>query len=242
MAGIGAAAIVALMFLVSHSIDILLGVLRRHPRAGEFTGYVTNGPEALVVAVGLIHGKLLFAAGVPLGSNFANPVLLTLAAFITGRFLNLFSTRALWTAIILLGTMAASGSFYLPAVQEQLLFWAIATLVISITFYIFKGVEEGGNDDDETYPVYYVIPAIALLLGAGYFLDPAVAMTAASSKVPEGAISFFVLSFITSWPEFRSVMTLIRMNRFRSALINIFVSNITNLWLAVAAVLVYLFS
>ncbi len=240
---IGACAIIVLMMAISHAIELILGALRNNPRAGEFTGYITNGPEALCVIVGLMSNKLLFAVGVPLGSNFANPVLLALAAVLTHCFYKLLEKNALKNFVIIIGTMALAGSFYIvPREFTPLLIWALASLVLSILFYTMKGSEDEVDEDVDTYPLLSMIPAALVLVGAGYFLDPAVSFTASNSKVPEGAIGFFVLSFISSWPEFRSALTLLRLGRIQSALVNIFVSNITNLWLGVAGVLVYLLS
>jgi cation:H+ antiporter len=85
-----------------------------------------------------------------------------------------------------------------------------------------------------------LIPAIMLLVAAGYFLDPLVSFTAAESKLPEGIIGFLVLSFLSSWPEFRSSIALIQRDRLRSAFVNIYISNITNLWLAIAGTIIFL--
>lgn len=238
---IGAGAIIILMLVISHSIELILGVLRDHPKAGELTGYITNGPEALCVAVGLLNNKLLFAAGVPLGSNFANPVLMLVAAVVTMYFFPFVRSLNWRSNTIITGTMLLAGLFYLPFVQLHLWYWVLATIVLTAVFYAIKGKEdEGAEEDIESVPPVYLVPATVMLVAAGYFLDPAVSFTALHSKVPPGAIGFFVLSFITSWPEFRSAITLLKRARMKAALMNIMVSNLTNLWLAVFAATAYL--
>lgn len=236
---IGAGAIIILMLAISHSIELILAALSKNPRIGEFTGYITNGPEALCTFVGLANGKLLFAAGVPLGSNFANPILLILAGLVTGRLFQMVKTGRGRTVTFFLLTMLLAGSFYL--LIDYLWVWVTFTLAGTVLCYRNKGLEDEGDDDGpEALPMIYIIPAALILAGAGYFLDPAVTFTAANSRVPEGVIGFAVLSFISSWPEFRSAISLLRMNRSQSAVVNIFISNITNLWLGVAAALAFL--
>ena len=53
-------------------------------------------------------------------------------------------------------------------------------------------------------------------------------------------IGFFVLSALTSWPEFKSCISLFRRGKPLAAVLNITVSNITNIWLAIGGILVYL--
>ncbi len=238
---IGAMAIVFLMVLVSHSIHLILGVIRNHPKVGEYAGYITNGPEALAMTVGLLHGKLIFAVGVPLGSNFVNPILLVIAALLTGRVLHLLSATMKGPYIVIFGTALFAGSFYLTDTEVQRWVWIFLTLVATFVLYRLKGKEDP-LIEDETPPLpnIYMVPAILLLFIAGYFLDPAVEFTAVSSRVPEGVIAFFVLSFITSWPEFRTSASLFKMGCSQSATMNIVISNITNLWLAVAGLGIYL--
>ncbi len=238
----GACAIIVLMLFVSHSIALILGVLKNHPRMGELTGYITNGPEALVIMVGLFHNKLYFAMGVPLGSNFANPILFTVAALITGMFLMLFKENMIRIGTILLGTMGLAASFFLlPESRDSLLWgWAGIALALSTTFYFMKIDEAVEEEIEDAIPPLYIIPAILFLITAGYFLDPAVSFTAINSRVPEGVISFCILSFITSWPEFRTATSLLKRKKMKAAVLNILISNITNLWLAILGVVIYL--
>lgn len=238
---LGASGIIVLMSIISISIGVLLEILHNHPKVGEIAGYITNGPEALCLIVGLVHGKIVFAASVPLGSNFANPVLLMIASIIAARFLKVIQTEWKRTWFIISLTMFMAGSFFHSASALFMLGWVIVALVVSVILYKIKPNEQ--NHDEEgngTISRYWMIPAILLLVIAGYFLDPLVSFTAKNSVVPEGIIGFLVLSFLSSWPEFRGTLSLIRMNKIRSAIMNIVVSNLTNLWLAIIGTVIYL--
>lgn len=244
-----ALSIVLLMLCISHSIDLILRALSRNARLGEITGYLTNGPEALVLLVGLLHHKLTVAMGVPLGSNYANPLLMLVAACITGSVIGMIRQNPVRTGLILLVSMTLAGRFFwVKGHPQDLLIWAVVTLLISVLMYIKKGSEsdvEGGEGDDELpEPIsfWYVFPAGVLLVIAGYFLDPVVSQAAQVSHVPEGVISFVVLSFMTSWPEFRAALALFRRHQPGAAVMNIVVSNLTNLWLAVSGAFLYLLS
>jgi cation:H+ antiporter len=50
-----------------------------------------------------------------------------------------------------------------------------------------------------------------------------------------------VLSTLTSWPEFKSVLWLLKRKKNLDAFINILVSNITNLWLAIIWIIIWMF-
>ena len=142
---------------------------------------------------------------------------------------------------IITGTMLLAGLFYLGQVQANLWMWVLVTVLVTSVFYGIKGQEDTLEDAEiESVPPVYLVPASLMLVAAGYFLDPAVSFTAENSHVPPGAIGFFVLSFITSWPEFRSAISLLKRGRLQSAVMNIMVSNITNLWLAAFAAGMYL--
>lgn len=246
---LAALAIIVLLFIVSHSIELILRALSDHPKLGEITGYVTNGPEALVLIVGLIHHKLDMAMGVPLGSNFANPILMVMAALLTGSVVVMLKQNTWRTLPILIVAMALAGGYFLiPKTLMALSGWAAVTLIASVLMYLYKGTEsneeaglDGGDDDNLATSIsfWYLVPAVVLLVGAGYFLDSVVTQAAQVSHVPEGMISFFVLSFMTSWPEFRAALALFQRHQPASGVMNIVVSNITNLWLAVAGVGAY---
>lgn len=238
---LGSAGIVGLMLLVSHSINLIIQVLQTHPKLGELTGYITNGPEALVMLVGLINAKLGFAMGVPLGSNFANPVLWFVAMVVTATLATLAQVSKKRVAVILLITMALAASFFQLTSPTMMWAWVVIALTLSIGCYLNRGSEgELSEDIGEAISIKFLLPAVLLLVVAGYFLDPIVTLTAASSRVPEGIISFAVLSFITSWPEFRSAAALLKQKQPQAAVMNILVSNITNLWLAISGTAIYL--
>ncbi len=73
-----------------------------------------------------------------------------------------------------------------------------------------------------------------------YFLDPVVTFTAEASLAPKWVIWFLVLATLTSWPEFKSVLALLKRNKTIDAFENILVSNITNLWLAIIWIIIWL--
>ncbi len=238
---LGALGIILLMVIISISITILLEVMKNHSKVGELAGYITNGPEALCLIVGLIHSKIIFAASVPLGSNFANPILLICASIITGSFLKVIRTEWKRTWSIILVAMFIAGGFFWESSTSFRLGWVIVSLIISVVLYRIKHDERNhGEKKDETISRGWIVPAILSLIIAGYFLDPLVSFTAKNSLVPEGLIGFAVLSFMTSWPEFRSTLSLIKMKKIRSAIMNIVVSNITNIWLAIIGTIIYL--
>jgi cation:H+ antiporter len=240
---LGASGIIVLMLIISISITILLDIMKNYPKVGEIAGYITNGPEALCLIVGLVHSKIVFAVSVPLGSNFANSILLIFAGIIAGRFSKVISTewKRTWSTILL--TMMMAGGFFWKSSTLFRLEWVIVSLILSIVLYIIKPDEYNyGKEKDGVTSRYWMIPAILSLIAAGYFLDPLVSFTAKNSLVPEGLIGFVALSFMTSWPEFRSTLSLITMQKFRSAIIHIVVSNITNLWLAITGTIIYLVS
>ena len=238
---LGALGIIVLMIVISISITILLEILKNHPKVGEIAGYITNGPEALCLIVGLAHNKIIFAASVPLGSNFANPILLIFAIIIAGSFSKVIRTEWGKTCSIILLTMFMAGSFFWKSSTLFRIEWVIISLILSVVLYRMKPAEQNhAKEEDGIINRYWIITAILFLITAGYFLDPLVSFTAKNSLVPEGLIGFLILSFMTSWPEFRSALSLIRTRNIRSAIMNIVVSNITNLWLAIIGTIIYL--
>jgi cation:H+ antiporter len=102
-------------------------------------------------------------------------------------------------------------------------------------------VSEENPQDAVKVPSKLFLPAgIALLLISWYFLDPIVSFTADASMAPKWLIWFLVLATLTSWPEFKSVLSLLKKWKVLDGFINIFVSNITNIWLASIWILVWL--
>jgi cation:H+ antiporter len=81
-----------------------------------------------------------------------------------------------------------------------------------------------------------------ILLFSWYFLDPIVSFTAEASKAPKWVIWFLVLATLTSWPEFKSIIALLKRKKILDCFENILVSNITNLWLAIIWVSIWFFT
>jgi cation:H+ antiporter len=166
--------------------------------------------------------------------------LLLFAAVLTGALGMTVKTHPkYWLVCVGLTGTIAVGFFFLPAGLYA--FWIAAAVVVS-GWLFFRRPGEALLDDDSELGLkrYWFIPAAALLVTAGYFLDPVVSYTATHSKAPKGVIGFFVLSALTSWPEFKSCLSLFRRRRPLAAVLNITVSNVTNIWLAVLGVAVYL--
>lgn len=239
---IGAAGVIIEMLIISVSIEIILEALKSRKGIGTITGFITNGPEALCLIVGLAVGDILFAASTPLGSNFMNPLLLIIAAMLTGTLLKVFKCHPRYTVMTITATVIFAVSFYLlPGTYYS--WWAIGALAVSVVMF-FRRPEEAHSESQEE-PIFgvnvWLIPAVLMLIGTGYLLDPVVGFAAEHSKAPKGVIGFFVLATLSSWPEFKTCLTLLKRGKTLQAILNITVSNITNIWLAVTGVVVYLF-
>lgn len=240
---IGASGIIVEMMIIGLSVEIIIESIKHIKGIGTVTGFITNGPEALCLVVGLAAGDVLFAASTPLGSNFMNPLLLLVAAVICGKTTQTFKTKPLYSAITLIFTAVLAISFYSFNV-EHYKFWVLAALLVTIPLFFFRP-NEGEEESDAMYHKEarrWLLPAILLLLGAGYFLDPVVSFAAIHSKAPKGLIGFLVLATLTSWPEFKTCLALLSRNKPLAAILNITISNITNIWLAASGVVFYLTS
>lgn len=234
----GAAGIVLIMFLVGASIEVLIESIRDIRGLGTVIGFITNGPEALCLLVGLLAGDMLFAASTPLGSNVVNPLMLLAAGLLTGTLAAVFRTRPRYTLLCVLCTAATAVSFFLTGLSMWL--WLLAATAVSLGFFFLRPPEPGvEHHGEEALPKAWLIPAGLVVVSAGYFLDPIVTFTAEHSQAPKGLIGFFVLATLTSWPEFKSTLSLLRRRRPLAAILNITVSNITNLWLAMTGVAVH---
>lgn len=238
---LGAAGIVFVMFVVGTSIEVLIETLRDVKGIGTLVGFITNGPEALCLIVGLVAGDVLFAASTPLGSNIMNPVMLITSALITGKALSTIRTEPRYTAICITVTAIIAVSFFFVPQKYYLIWMAVALPASAILF--FKRPDEIQNEesDEDGVGKFWFFPALIVLLASGYLLDPIVSFTAEHSRAPKGVIGFFVLSALTSWPEFKSALSLFKRNMVLASILNITVSNITNLWLAIVGILVFLF-
>ncbi|MBF0383653.1 MAG: sodium:proton exchanger [Magnetococcales bacterium] len=236
----GALAVVFIMFLVGSSIEIMIETLKNTPGIGTLTGFLTNGPEALVVIVGLVTGDILFASSTPLGSNYMNPILLMVAALLVGRLGLVFRVAPIYFTVTMLVTIALAGGFYLIT-PEQYWLWVLILIPSSSLLFYKRPAEDDGEEEEElAVAKWWLWPSLFILVASGYFLDPVVGYASEASHVPKGVIGFVVLSILTSWPEFKSVLALLRRNLGMAAVLNIVVSNITNLWLASGGVVIYL--
>jgi len=240
---IGASGIIIEMMFIGLSIEIIIESIKHIKGIGTVTGFITNGPEALCLIVGLVAGDVLFAASTPLGSNFMNPILLVAAAIICKMALQTVKTKPVYSAITILSTASLAVSFYLIP-ETYYLYWLICAMLITVPLF-FMRPGEGEEESDEMYHKgarRWLIPAILLLLGAGYFLDPVVSFAAENSRAPKGVIGFLILASLTSWPEFKSCLALLSRDKPLAAILNITISNITNIWLAAGGIGFYLIS
>ncbi len=240
---IGASGIIVEMMIIGLSIEIIIESIKHIKGIGTITGFITNGPEALCLIVGLVAGDVLFAASTPLGSNFMNPMLLVIAAIICCKTVQILKVRPLYMATTLISTASLAVTFYILD-PKYFKVWCFASLLITIPLFVLRP-NEGEEESDDMYHKgarKLFIPAIFLLLGAGYFLDHVVSFAALHSKAPKGVIGFLVLATLTSWPEFKSCLALLSRNKPLAAILNIAISNITNIWLAVGGVMYFLFS
>lgn len=236
---LGGVLIMVVMFVVGAAIEVIIESLRDIRGLGTVVGFITNGPEALCLIVGLVTGDIIFAASTPLGSNFMNPLMLLAAALITGSLSLALGDHRLSTIVTLGSTALLAGVFFL--VPEGFYpVWLAISVALSVVLFSRRPGDPGQDGPSAGLRRWHAVPATLLLVAAGYWLDPVVSFTAERSQAPKGAIGFFVLAALTSWPEFRSCLTLLRRRRTTSAVLNITVSNITNLWLASAGVLVHL--
>ncbi|MFT5698822.1 MAG: cation:H+ antiporter [Desulforhopalus sp.] len=241
-ASVGALGVILEMFFIGLSIEIVIECLKKTKGIGTLTGFITNGPEAVCLIVGLVVGDIIFAASTPLGSNFMNPVLLFIAALICYQLKAILSQNWLYTFVTITSTAVLAGSFFfLPTTNYPI--WLLLALLITVPLFFLRPTEAAHNEHEEYSfsPSYWLFPAITCLTVAGYYLDPVVSFTAKHSMAPKGAIGFIVLATLTSWPEFKSCLALLKRRQILAALLNITVSNITNIWLAALGIATYLF-
>lgn len=65
MSFIGASGIIIEMLIIGVSIETIIHALKDTKGIGTITGFITNGPEALCLLVGLFVGDIIFAASTP---------------------------------------------------------------------------------------------------------------------------------------------------------------------------------
>lgn len=109
---IGAAGIIMEMMLIGMAIELIIECLKKTKGIGTITGFITNGPEAICLLVGLVVGDIIFAASTPLGSNFMNPLLLLVAAIVCRQVYNTARTKPGYTIPTVLGTAFLAGTFF----------------------------------------------------------------------------------------------------------------------------------
>jgi cation:H+ antiporter len=239
---IGAGGVIVEMMIIGICIEVIIESLKQSRGIGTITGFITNGPEALCLIVGLAVGDILFAASTPLGSNFMNPLLLFVAALLCRRFALVLRCRPLYSLTTIIVTACFAGGFFFIA-EVHYSRWLIGALLVSTPLFFLRPGEPKPltGDGEIAHPKPWLLPAIILLIGAGYLLDSVVSFAAEHSRAPKGVIGFFVLAALTSWPEFKSCLSLLNRGKILSAILNITVSNLTNIWLAVFGVATYLF-
>lgn len=243
LAFIGASGVILEMVLIAMAIEIIIECLKKTKGIGTITGFITNGPEAVCLLVGLMAGDVIFAASTPLGSNFMNPILLIIAALICRQFLQTFSTEKFFTITTLVTTaIFAAGFFIIP--PSFYTAWLLTVVLVSVPLFFLRPDEQKSSVEEEYSfkPTLWLLPAIIILTGAGYFLDPVVSFAATHSHAPKGVIGFVVLATLTSWPEFKSCIVLLKRGNRLAAILNITVSNLTNLWLAAIGISTFLLS
>ena len=97
LASVGATGIIVDMLCIGLAIEILIECLKNNKSIGTLTGFITNGPEAVCLLVGLLVGDIIFAASTPFGSNFINPILLFIAAVICRQVAKTFTINRIYT-------------------------------------------------------------------------------------------------------------------------------------------------
>lgn len=238
---IGAAGIIFEMLLIGMAIELIMECLKNTRGIGTITGFITNGPEALCLIVGLMVGDIIFAASTPLGSNFMNPILLVAAALVSRQLATTVRTRVAYNIVAIAGTATFAGLFFVLA-TDQYIVWVIAAMLFSMGIFLKRPAESHDEEGEEHHinPRFWLLPSVIILIVTGYFLDSVVTFAATNSHAPKGVIGFLVLSTLTSWPEFKSCISLLARGKHLAAILNIAVSNITNIWLAVAGVVTFL--
>ncbi len=237
---IGGAGVVVAMFFVGASIEAIIATLQDVKGIGTIIGFLTNGPEALVLVVGLLGDDILFASSTPLGSNTMNVLLLLLAGIVTLKSKDIFAHRPafVWGSFFL--TAALASSFFLFELEHQYYLWLALIIPVSVLIFKFRPTEEESNSEEVAVSRLWLVPSILGLLATGYVLDDVVMYASEAAHVSTGLIGFFVLATLTSWPEFKSCLTLLRKDKPVAAIVNIIVSNVSNLWLAAAGISLYL--
>lgn len=239
MALLGSLGVVIIMTLIGVSIEVIIDTLKNTRGLGTILGFITNGPELVVLVVGIAVADPLFGASTPLGSNVFNPIMLIAAAIIMGKFLSVLKKNTFYGAVCVIFTVSLALGFYI--IPEQAFpIWVVLGAVVTSALFFLRPEDVFEEEGEEEAPKWFLLPALTTLIMAGYLLDPVVEFSGQVANVPKGTIGFVALATLSSWPEFKSCLTLFRRNRVGAAGINIFVSNLTNIWLALIGVSTYL--
>lgn len=238
---LGAAGIIIEMLLIGICIEIIIEALKMTRGIGTITGFITNGPEALCLVVGLVAGDILFAASTPLGSNFMNPLLLYIAALLCSCLWAVLRCRPIYSLLTIVVTALFAGGFFFIE-PSAYFWWAVTAFAVSTPLFLIRPGEPDPvmEEGEIPQPKRWLVPAVIILIGAGYLLDGVVSFASEHSRAPKGVIGFFVLAALTSWPEFKSCLALLNRGKHLAAILNITVSNLTNIWLALLGVIIYL--
>jgi cation:H+ antiporter len=172
-----------------------------------------------------------------------NPILLFFAAMVCRQIATTAGTNPLYTITTVLGTILFAGSFFFID-QQYYIYWVVGATAYGLLTFSKRPQEAHTEELEEHHinPRVWLLPAVIILTVSGYFLDSVVTFAATHSHAPKGVIGFLVLATLTSWPEFKSCISLLAREKHLAAILNITVSNITNLWLAAAGVATFLFS
>jgi len=238
---LGAAGIILEMLLIGMAIEMIIECLKNTKGIGTVIGFITNGPEALCLIVGLLVGDIIFAASTPLGSNYINPILLLFATLFCRQFAATARTHPRYAILTIAGTASLAGLFFFLN-ADGYLYWVVGAVTLTLFAFLKRPAEEHDEREEEHHinPRLWLLPAIVILTVTGYFLDGVVTFAATNSHAPKGVIGFLVLATLTSWPEFKSCVALLARGKHLAAILNITVSNITNIWLAAAGITTYL--
>jgi len=228
------------MSVIGVAIEIIIEILRNVRGLGAILGFLTNGPELIVLVVGIMTGDALFGTSTPLGSSVINPVMLVLAMLLSGGAIKLLQTKLTYGLLCIAFTAALSLIFYIVP-ENFYLGWMVIAFLTTSLFFFLRPKEERRGERSSDVASWAIVPAVILLFLAGSFLDLAVDFAREVSGVPKNLIGFLVLATLSSWPEFKSCLVLLRDNRVKVAGNNILVSNITNIWLAIIGISFYLF-
>jgi len=229
--------IIFIMTVIGVLVELIIDALRNVKAVAVVMGFITNGPEAIVLIIGIITRDPLFGVSTPLGSNIINPVMFILAALSSGLLIKALKKDKDFLFLGIILTLFVALSFYLVPENFYPL-WVIVSLVITLNLFQKKPNEEVKEKGKKTSKKL-LIPTILLLILFGYFLDITVEFATQVSKTPKNLIGFLVLASLSSWPEFKSCLSFFKKGRLKSAKINIIVSGITNIWLAIIGVLFY---